>query len=920
MDGRCFIFPNKRALVFFRKYLMQCVSESGKPVLAPQLYTINDFFYKIAKSTAADHVHQLLVLYDCYRELNPKAESLDDFIFWGGVLLSDFNDVDKYLVSPEQLFTNVSDYRSIQDSLDYLDESQLAAIRRFVSHFKTGGQYKDEFLKIWNILLPLYRNFNAALARKGFAYEGQAYRRLAERLKSEPVADIMGESFKDVSSYVFVGLNALNECERLLLGKLRNAGMASFCWDYSSGWIKDKDNKSSFFMAKNVEDFPQAFPLDPDGLPETEFNVLSVASSVGQAKQLPELFERLGAKGIETAVVLPDETLLLPVLNSLPVSLEKVNVTMGYPMNGSGLWALMNDICALQMHLRKKGDSWYFYHKQVWSILSNPIIKTVFDEEEAAVADSIKTNPKYYIPQEELGKTALMGRIFRPIVLEANRADGATVKSLQEYQREIVSEIAVRLKSHDGMSLELDFAKEYYLAVGRLGNYDLPVLPATYFRLLSQLVGHIAVPFKGEPLEGLQIMGPLETRALDFDNLVILSANEGVFPRRNVSSSFIPPELRKGFGLPTYEYQDAVWAYYFYRMIQRAGKVWILYDSRTEGTRVGEESRYIKQLQMHFGARINRYLAKSDIRTKTEEDIIMKTAEDVALLKKERHLSASSLKSYIKCKAKFYYEKVLGLSEVQEVAESLDAKMIGTVYHSVMQTLYDYPKVSIGLLESYLDGKLISEEVEKNILKELKTIEISGRNLIYKDMIVRYVAQTVRRDMELLRQNGREEFEILGLERKYRLNINGFNFVGYVDRMDSLNPGEIRIIDYKTGKVTEDDVDIDESNAGVIVEKIFGENNQNRPDIALQLYLYDKFVARDYDSSSIVNSIYSISELFTEGIRSVSVPENFREMMDVKLAALLDEIADVDVPFARTEDRGQYSPCNYCDFKILCGR
>ncbi len=923
LQNACFIFPNRRASVFFKKYLAECIAGEGRQTLfAPQLYTINDFFYKIARSTAADPVHQLLVLYEKYCELNPKHESLDEFIFWGGVLLSDFNDVDKYMVNPEALFANVSEYRDMQDSLDYLDPEQFAAIERFVSHFKTGGQYKDEFLKIWNILLPLYRNFNAELKSKGFAYEGQVYRELAERLKSESVADVLSESFPKTERFVFVGLNALNECERLLLKKLRNAGLALFCWDYSSDRIKDKDNKSSFFLAGNVEDFPQAFELDTEGLPDTEFNVLSVASSVGQAKQLPDILDRIGAQGIETAVVLPDENLLLSVLNSLPEKLDKINVTMGYPMNGSSLWSLMNDICALQMHLRKKDEKWYFYHKQLWSIFSNSIIKTILDEEESAVVDEIKANPKYYLSQEELNKSPLFEAIFRPVVEDPNKADEAVIARLQTYQQDLILILASKLKFYEDMSLELDFAKEYYLAIGRLSNYKLAILPASYFRLLSQVLGHAAVPFKGEPLQGLQIMGPLETRALDFENMVILSCNEGIFPRRNQASSFIPPELRKGFGLPTYEYQDAVWAYYFYRMIQRAKRVWLLYDSRTEGTRVGEESRYIKQLQLHFGAKIKRYTAKARIQTGLEENEITKTEEQVEMLRNERYLSASALKSYIKCKAKFYYEKVLGLSEPQEVSETLDAKMIGTVYHAVMEKFYDFPKVGIELLKSYLEADIIADEVEKRIIEELKTLEVSGKNLIYKDMICSYVRQTIKRDIELLESQERKEFAILGIEKKYKMVINGFKFVGYIDRMDSLNPGEVRIIDYKTGRVTEEDMNINEANAEAIVGKIFGENNQNRPDIALQLYLYDKFISgdRELGNKSVVNSVYSISNLFTEEIKSVRVPSRFRELMDIRLTELLEEIADVNVPFSRTEDRGQYSPCKYCDFKILCGR
>ena len=223
MERHCFIFPNRRALAFFRKYVGECVAAARTPMMAPHMYTMNDFFYKAAASTQTDQVHLLLELYDCYSELNPQHESLDEFIFWGNVLLGDFNDVDKYLVEADKLFTNVADFREMQDGMDYLDDVQKAAIKRFISHFKTGGRYKDEFLRIWDILLPLYQGFNSRLKDKSMCYEGQVYRALAERLSEESVVDVLEPAFGADAKFVFVGLNALNECERRLMRRMRDA-------------------------------------------------------------------------------------------------------------------------------------------------------------------------------------------------------------------------------------------------------------------------------------------------------------------------------------------------------------------------------------------------------------------------------------------------------------------------------------------------------------------------------------------------------------------------------------------------------------------------------------------------------------------------------------------------------------------------
>jgi len=924
VEDCCFVFPNRRALAFFRKYLGECVARAKRTMRVPALYTMNDFFYALAGARQTDQVHLLLELYACYKPLyeasGAQAEPLDDFIFWGGVLLGDFDDVDKYLVDADRLFTNIADFRGMQDDFSYLDDTQEAAIRQFLGHFRTGGRYKEEFRRIWNLLLPLYRDFNARLREKGMAYEGQVYRALAERLQGTPASDLMAERFPAVRKFVFVGLNALNECEKRLMRRLRDAGLAEFCWDFSSDWIRREHNKSAKFLTENVREFSPAFPPDPDGLPVPEIRVLSVPSGVGQAKQIPSILDRLGAVGIETAVVLPDENLLMPVLNSLPERIADINVTMGYPMSGSALSALMDDVAALQMHLREKDGQWYYYHKQVWSIFSNSIFKSVAGEEGRARAAEIRSGTRYYIPQSDLQGLPVFDRIFRPVVKDPGAADPQLIRALEDYQQELLGVLGSLLKDVPGMALEQDFAREYYLAVGRLREHELPVLPSTYFRLLSKLLGAVAVPFRGEPLKGLQIMGPLETRALDFDNLILLSCNEGMFPRRSVASSFVPAELRRGFGLPTYEYQDAVWAYYFYRMIQRASQVWLLYDSRTEGVKGGEESRYIKQLELDFGARITRYVLHADIGKAPEEAAIPKTEEHLRLLR-EKPLSASALQNYLACPAKFYFHSICGLKEQEEVTESLEADDIGNVFHRTMQELYTTPdrRVTREYLRALLQGGRIQETVRKYILEALHGFEVSGRNIIFEDMVCRFVRKAVQRDLEQLASAGSEAFHILGLELSRTAEIDGFRFIGYIDRMDSLRPGEIRVVDYKTGKVSDEDFLITDANADEVVDKLFGPDNARRPKIALQLYLYDRLVADDAARRGcrIVNSIYQPSRLFVKEVESVAVGGRFQTLMEERMHGLLAEIADLSVPFSRTPDT---RTCEWCDFKIICGR
>lgn len=932
ISGLCFIFPNRRSQVFFTKYLGEAVKEVGTPIVAPKMLTINDFFFRISGDKPADRVNLLLDLYECYKDLNPKHETLDEFIFWGDVILGDFDDVDKYLVDPAKLFANIAEFKEIQDSYSYLTENQRKAIESFISHFSSDGRLtvnlnsdnpnvKERFLQIWNILLPLYNDFRKRLSGKGLAYEGMVYRSLAARLDSESAVDVLKAAFGDVDEYVFVGLNALNECEKKVMRRMRDAGIAEFCWDYSGEMVRNPLNKSSFFMSRNVQDFPQAFEMDLEGLKIPEIEVISVPSSVGQTKLIPSV-----VKDERCAVVLPDEALLIPVLNSIPEEIKDINVTMGYPMRNSAFFDFMTLVSAMQMHLRKKDGKWFYYHNQVWSLFSSSIFRKV-TQGDAAVRNrikAIKDGMKYYIPQEDLSGVPVFDLLFRPAVTDPKAASKEQISAFADYQKTLIKGLAPKLAADSSMAIELEFAKATYNAISQLQTAGLEVLPMTYVRLLDQLLGPVSIPFNGEPLKGLQIMGPLETRALDFKQVMILSCNEGMFPRRSVSSSFIPPELRKGFGLPTYEFQDAVWAYYFYRLIQRAEKVTLVYDSRTEGMKNGEESRYIKQLEYHFGVPIKRGFVKANAAGDFSPKEIVKTEADVEAVRHAR-LSASALKNYLDCPAKFYYATVKRLRRQNEVSEDLDAGMLGDVYHGTMQRLYS-PEMAGGkkVTDEYLAGLLrkrsaIKEIVRGLILEQLHSLEVTGRDLVVQDVIVEYVIKTLDRDRELLKTSGYDGFEILGLEKEFLHDIDGFHFVGYVDRMDSLRPGEIRIIDYKTGKVEDKDVNITDDNAEGIVEALFGPGNAGRPKIAFQLYLYDVFCreSKNYNGQRMVNVIYPPANLFTEPVKEVPVSETFMRLTEEKLHGLLSEIASVDVPFRRTDEE---DTCAICDFRMICGR
>ncbi|MBO6169757.1 MAG: PD-(D/E)XK nuclease family protein [Bacteroidales bacterium] len=905
ISSLCFVFPNRRAVRFFEHYLGEEIAASGRgPVISPALYTINDFIYHSTEHKPSDRIPLLLELYACYKDLNPGAEPLDDFIFWGDALLSDFDDIDKYLVEPEHLFANVSELREMQDDYSYLTEEQRKAILRFVDHFKSPGSIKEGFLRIWKILLPLYKTFKERLAQKGLAYEGMVYREFAGILSSEGAASIMQKRFPWSERFVFVGLNALNECEKVLLRRMHRAKLAEFCWDFRSEAIRNPDNKSSFFLRDFVLEFPSAFEPDPEGLPHTEFNALSVPGGIAQAKQLPEILSRCTPEpGIETAVVLPDENLLIPVLNSIPEHITKLNVTMGYPIGGSQMWSLVTDLCTLQLHLRQKGDEWHFYHRQLWAVVSNSIVKNVIADEEKEALESLRKQRLYYIPEGTMSEFPVLGVLFRPVA-KSNAADPAQIRSLCSWLMEVLGTVAPKLKDKPELQLELDFAKVCFEALQKLSRYDFNLMPSSFFRLLGQVLGASTVPFQGEPLEGMQIMGPLELRAMDFDNLIILSCNEGVFPRRSVSASFIPPELRKGFGLPTYEYQDAVWAYYFYRMIQRCSRVWMVYDSRTEGLRGGEPSRYLRQLEMHFGIKFSHFEARTGLGRGADEEQIPKTEADLEKLH-ACNLSASSIRNYLVCPAKFYYSKVKGLEAEKEVSESLDAGMLGNVLHKTMQELYPRGTVAgaafIGALLK--DKKRIRSTVEKYICSELKTFEVSGRNLIFADVICSYVEAILSADLSCLPPGG--ALSIKGTEKFVRQDIRGYSFVGYIDRLDSLSEGSLRVVDYKTGRVEPADL-------------VFDPKKDDVPQIGLQLWLYKRLLTPDVPRAAITGAIYQPAALISgSGVYALELNEEYCSKMEAALNQVLDEISDLSVPWSRRE---KLDKCAYCDFRAICGR
>ena len=565
-------------------------------------------------------------------------------------------------------------------------------------------------------------------------------------------------------------------------------------------------------------------------------------------------------------------------------------------------------------------------------------------EECRRIVEDVRKEGRYYIPQADLSGYPLLDMIFKPVVVDPLSSDSGQTDAFAQYLQNVIAEIASILSDDPDMAMEVEFAHRYYTSINALRCRKLSVKPATFIRLLDSLMAKLTVPFKGEPLKGLQIMGPLETRALDFRNVIIISCNEGTFPRRNVSSSFIPPELRKAFALPTYEYQDAIWAYYFYRLISRADNVWMVYDSRTEGLKRGEESRYIKQLKYHFGVNPTFYMASAELSASTQvKDWVDKTDEMMEVID-SMTFSVSSLQNYVLCPMRFCCQSVLKLAKDQDVAESLDNAMIGNVYHNLMWALYHGKGAmeSYGAFEKLADGKdtgmsevnrdyLISwlereDDIRRKVVSlmmaELNSDEVSGRDLVVLRVIMRYVRETILKDIALMDRYGVDSIEILGLERKVFANIAGNRFFGVIDRIDSLAPGMVRLVDYKSGADSPSVIAVTDETADAFVEKIFDADYKVKKEnkAALQFYIYDRMAVESGIAGrgeQICNSMYSTSDIFRNTPAVYPLSPRFASLMDERVRLLLDEIKDRNIPFRMSPDT---EACRYCDFKMVCGR
>lgn len=931
LDRVCFVFPNRRSSVFFRKYLGQ---QAGKPLFVPALLTIDGLFQQLSGLKPVGRVQALDILYRIYARLledeGRQAEPFDDFIYWGDVILSDFDDIDKYRVDAGRMLVNLRELKALSSDYDFLNDRQKAAIAEFCNSFFAGmpgqarhdesGQARHDgvrggFAALWNILLPLYDSFRNTLLQEKLGYPGMIYRSVVDSIAPDTVL------LPRYDEVVFIGLNALNACETALLTELQKEGKADFFWDFEGPMLHDRFNKAGLFIRDNLARFPSRTPLSDitqSGLPAVE--VIRVPSSVGQTRKVMQILEDLNAEGRlkeaeETAVVLPDETLLFPMLGAIPSCIGRVNVTMGYPMSAGQADSLVSILERLQGNRRTKSGDTGFYHRDVLDLLDHPYIAAA---DEAGVVkemlSEIRSRNRIFVDADWLASFGpLFAELFVPVEKTSQLNDyvQAVINRLQAFQTPLEREFLCRCSqlAADLASVPLDFDR---------------LEARTWFRLLHRLAASETVPFEGEPLSGLQLMGPLETRALDFKNIIMLSVGEGKFPSRTVSSSFIPYNLRLGFGLPTYELQDAIWAYYFYRSISRAERVYLLYDSRTEGLQSGEESRYIKQLKYHYDLPVTEKVAtyslsdtaaQNPVRTVEKTPQVMQELEDL-FIKGDGVFSASSLNAYVDCPLKFYYQYVRRIKERDEVVEEVDSSRFGTIYHSVMQAVYtpftgktvnrtDIERIRADKagLSRLVAGAFADEGIE----------EPEGEDRILVNLVLRFVDRTLELD------SGMTPFRFLGAEVRKSAPLvlpdgRKVSLSGYIDRLDANTPDAVRVVDYKTGTVEKKD-------DCRYVERLFDRTLATRPYIAFQLYFYALLMELQPDAPKGVRyepCVYALRDFFAQAPASHTLAPEAVDEYARRLGELIASIFDPQTPFAG--DCPNDRICGYCNFRKVCNR
>ena len=897
LENIIFILPSKRAGSFLKNAIAKTAT---KTAFSPEIYSIETFIEKISGINYATNTEQLFELYNCYIKITTKdPDNFYAFSKWGQTLLQDFNEIDRYLVNSSKLFSN------------------LAAIQE-INHWSVQSektQLMQDYLNFWNNLDPLYSALNNSLKEKGFGHQGLVYREAFENLENY-LATVPNKT------HIFIGFNALNTAESKIIQTILQKGQSDAYWDIDNYFLTDPIHDAGYFIRKHKKEWSYYTKDILKGI-GNHYNtpkyiyITGVPKNVSQAKHVGSLLkkqEQISPKSLKsTAVVLGDETLLNPIINSIPNTIDHINITMGYPLQKTPLASLF--VQFIDLYLNRDSQGWYY--QNILSFLSHPYLQNLLGITEIKntseqISDTIKAKNWTHINAEKI---------------QSILPDNTNLKLLF-FKEDIVPEkfiekcldLILLLKTKFETSTDA-LALEYLYRFHNLFNQILTLVRKHSFindlksllSLYKELLSSETIDFQGNPLEGLQVMGMLESRNLDFETVIITSVNEGILPSGKSNNSFIPFDLKLNFGLPTYKEKDAVYTYHFYRLLQRAKNIHIIYNTEPDVLEGGEKSRLISQLltdenkSKDIIETVVTPAIKPTIKTITS---IHKTNDLLELIKihANKGFSPTSLSNYIRNPIDFYKRNLLGIDSLLEVEETVAANTFGTIVHDTLEDLYT-PYIGQSLSEEKLKAlkPKIQNLVKHHFAKSYMDGDITrGKNLIAYNVIVRYVENFI--DLEI-RETKNHDIKILGLEEniKIALNFPELNFPillkGKLDRIDSKD-GTLRIIDYKTGKVESKHVEI------IDWSTITDEYEYSK---AFQLLCYTYMYHSKHPISQIQAGIISFKNLKAgllqfatkekkgSRVKNTIITQETVDLFYVELKKLILEICNPEIPFTEKE-------------------
>ncbi len=893
----CVVLPNKRAGLFLKQQLSKLID---RPIWLPEIIGTEELIEKLSDVEVIDNVTQLFELYNVYRKSTTKPETFEEFSKWGQILLHDFNEIDRYLVPTEGFFKHVNEARALE--VWNLGEREIT-------------DFQSQYLIFWKQLGTLYSLFTTYLKEKKIAYQGLAYRVVAEDLKESPEQFVEKKIKWD--RVVFAGFNALNKAEEVLISELKKQQKCDVLFDADEYYLQDRMQESGLFLrALKKKDAFQPFNWISNKFKEEqkEINIYGIPQNIGQAKYVTNLLNQIDSSKnyTDTAVVLADENLLIPVLQSVPDTIDNINVTMGYPLKNTptnNFFEIFFNTLVNAERFGNKGELTYHY-KDLLKLFQLPFSQIVFGNENCAlIKRQIVKHNWVFINKEKL--QWINEKLDIPFLqnYSVESTLNLCLKFIEKSKRDYVES-----KNDSFIELEylFQYAKLFNQMITLTSKYPYLENSKGFYSLYKQILSSFSIELYGEPLKGLQVLGMLETRNIDFKNVIILSTNEGTLPAGKTFNSFVPFDIKKDdtYNLPTHLEKDAVYAYHFYRLIQNAKCISILYNTEANEFGSGEQSRYVTQIEHELSKYNNISITKQlvtypALNKKVIEVEVQKTVAIVAKIKERfaTGISPSALIAYINCPLDFYYKYVLGVREVDEVEETIDHSTFGTYVHSSLELLYkDFVKKNITVEDLKLMLKKVSQIVNNVFAENFSEKELkSGKNLLTLNIAQNYITTFIKEEIKSLEKLAQPLFiNSLEEELNSEIEVDGtvIKLKGFADRIDSCG-NELRIIDYKTGLVKPTELQLKH------VDELLDTKKSKAFQLLMYAFMYNK--SNLVNNTQITSGIISFRKLssgyMSFGIKkNVLIDEAILEEFESSLIKLIKEILDVNTPFKHSVD------------------